>query len=169
MFATRQTAGADDGHHIRTGWIPQESDLSASLVIRRQDDPDRVDGLAAGSAPSGSTFSLEARRVYLGAWQAFLAWYHGQGERLELPVPPERAVAYIESLPLSLGTNGVKQRMAAIADRHEGPSMAYPTAHAAVRAALRRRQTVGEAVLARLESCGQDLAGLRNRTFLLLI
>ena len=86
-----------------------------------------------------------------------------------LPVPPERVVAYIESLPPSLGPNGIKLRMAAIAEHHEERRLASPTVHAAVRAALRRRQTAGEAVLARLASCGEDLAGLRNRALLLLI
>ena len=116
----------------------------------------------------GSSLSPETRRVYAGAWQAFLAWQRDQGERLELPVPPEPIVAYIESLPPSLGRNGVKLRMAAIADHHGERQVASPTAHAAVRAALRRRQMVGEAVLARLASCGEDLAGLRNRALLLL-
>ena len=84
-------------------------------------------------------------------------------------MPPELVVVYIESLPSSLGPNGVKLRMAAIAEHHEGRSMASPTVQAAVRAALRRRQTVDKVVLARLESCGEDLPGLRNRTLLLLI
>ena len=117
----------------------------------------------------GSRLSLETRRVYAGAWHAFLAWHGGHGERLNLPVPPEQVVDYIESLPPSLGPNGVKLRMAAIAAHHEGQGLASPTAHAAVRAALRRRQTAREAVLARLTSCGEDLAGLRNRALLLLV
>ena len=117
----------------------------------------------------GSRLSLETRRVYAGAWHAFLAWHRSQGERLDLPVPPERVVDYIESLPPSLGPNGMKLRMAAIAEHHAERHVASPTAHAAVRAALRRRQTVSEAVLARLDSCGEDLAGLRNRALLLLI
>ncbi len=78
-------------------------------------------------------------------------------------------MAYIDSLPPSLGPNSLKLRMAAIADHHGERQVASPTAHAAVRAALRRRQTVGESVLARLGSCGEDLAGLRNRALLLLI
>ena len=92
-----------------------------------------------------------------------------QGWPAALPVPPERLVAYIDSLPPSLAPNGVKLCMAAVAKHHTGHSMAPPTAHAAVRAALRRRQAVGEAVLVRLNSCGEDLAGLRNRALLLLI
>ncbi len=68
-----------------------------------------------------------------------------------------------------IGSNGIKLRMAAIAEHHEERRLASPTAHAAVRAALRRRQTGREAVLARLASCGEDLAGLRNRALLLLI
>ena len=88
---------------------------------------------------------------------------------MELPVSPERVVAYIESLPTSLGPSGVKLRMAAIAEHHEKRGVASPTAYAAVRAALRRRQMPGEAVLIQLDSCGQDLAGLRNRALLLMV
>ncbi len=141
--------------------------MSTSLVTRR-DDPDPVNGPAAGARLPGSRLSLETRRVYAGAWHAFLAWYRSQGERLDLPVPPERVVDYIESLSPSLGPNSLKLRMAAIAEHHVERHVASPTAHAAVRAALRRRQTVGEAVLARLDSCGEDLAGLRNRALLLV-
>ena len=151
----------------RVDWMPQEADLSTSLVIR-PDDPDPADGPAAGPSSRASTLSLETRRVYADAWQAFLVWSAGQGWPLVLPVPQECLVAYIESLPPSLGPNGLKLRMAAIAEHHEERHLASPTAHAAVRAALRRRQTAGEAVLARLASCGEDLAGLRNRTLLLL-
>ena len=59
--------------------------------------------------------------------------------------------------------------MAAIAEHHTERGSTSPTVHAAVRAALRRRRTEGQAVLARLESCGEDLAGLRNRALLLLV
>ena len=86
-----------------------------------------------------------------------------------MPEPPEWIVAYVESLPPSLGPSGVKLRMAAIAEHHERRGVASPTAHAAVRAALRRRQTLGEAVLVRLDSCSEDLAGLRNRALLLMV
>ena len=147
--------------------MPQEFDLSVSLVIRR-DNPDPANGPAAGSSPTESTLSLETRRVYAGAWQAFLAWCVSQDQPAALPVLPERIIAYIESLPPSLGPNGVKLRMAAIAHHHGERQLASPTTHAAVRAALRRRQMMGEAVLARLSSCGEDLAGLRNRALLLL-
>lgn len=87
---------------------------------------------------------------------------------MSLPVPPERVVAFIDSLPPSLGPNGLKLRMAAIAEHHERCGVTSSTAHAAVRAALRRRQAAGEVVLARLSSCGEDLAGLRNRALLLV-
>ena len=152
----------------RVDWMPQEADLSASLMIR-PDDPDSANGPAAAPSSGASTLSLETRRVYAGAWQGFVTWCTSQGWLVALPVPPERVVAFIDSLPRSLGPNGIKLRMAAIAEHHEERRLASPTAHAAVRAALRRRQTAGEAVLARLASCGEDLAGLRNRALLLLI
>ena len=151
------------------GRIPQEPELSTSLTTRRRDEPALPDGRAAGPSLAASRLSLETRRVYAGAWKAFVAWCTSQGWITTLPVPPERVVAFVESLPPSLGPNGVKLRMAAIADHHGERRLASPTAHAAVRAALRRRQVAGEAVLARLASCGADLAGLRNRTLLLLV
>ena len=119
--------------------------------------------------PGADRLSPETRRVYDGAWQSFAAWCTSQDRPLILPVPPERVVAYIESLPLSPGPNGLKLRMAAIAEHHRERGSTSPTAHAAVRAALRRRQMKDEAVLARLDSCGEDLAGLRNRALLLLV
>ena len=147
--------------------MPQEPDLPTSLVTH-QDDPDPANGPAAGPGSAGGGLSQETSRVYAGAWQAFDAWRRGQDEGLDLPVQPKLVVAYIESLPPSLGSNGLKLRMAAIA-HHEGQSQASPTAHASVRAALRRRQTAWAVVLARLDSCGEDLAGLRNRALLLLV
>ena len=111
----------------------------------------------------------ETRRVYGGAWEIFVAWCTSQDRLLILPVPPEWVVAYVESLPPSLGPNGVKLRMAAIAKHHAERRLPSPTAHPMVRAALRRRHGAGEAVPARLDSCGEDLAGLRNRALLLLV
>ena len=122
-------------HRVRVGWMPQEPDLSTSLVTFR-DDPDPANGPAAEPGSAGSGLSLQTSRVYAGAWQAFLAWHEGQDELPGLPAPPKRVVTYIESLPLSLGPNGVKLRMAAIAHHHEEQGMASPTAHAAVRTAL---------------------------------
>ena len=134
-----------------------------------EDDPDTSDARGAGTAVTVVTLSLETRRVYAGAWQAFVTWCTSQGGRAVLPVPPERVAAYVESLPRSLGPSGVKLRMAAIADHHTARRLVSPTAHAAVRVALRQRQSAGEAVLARLNSCNEDLAGLRNQALLLLI
>ena len=147
----------------------QESDLSSSLMTRGGDEPEPADRRAAGPGSCAGRLSLETRRVYDGAWQAFIAWYASQDGPAVLPVPPERVVAFIESLPPSLGPNGVKLRLAAIAQHHRDRGSPSPTAHAAVRAVLRRRQMNGEAVLARLDSCGEDLAGLRNRALLLLV
>ena len=111
----------------------------------------------------------ETRRVYAGAWQAFLAWCTAQDGSPALPVPPKLLVAYVESLPLSLGASGLKLRMAAIAKHHAERRLPSPTAYPMVRAALRRRQGAGQAVSGRLDSCGDDLAGLRNRALLLLV
>ncbi len=143
--------------------------LSSLLVSRGGGDLEPADRRAAGPGPGADRLSLETRRVYDGAWQAFVALCASQDWPATLPVPPERVVAYIESLPPPLGPNGLKLRMAAIAQHHRERGSTSPTVHAAVRAALRRRQMNGEAVLARLDSCGEDLAGLRNRALLLLV
>ena len=119
--------------------------------------------------PGADRLSPETRRVYDGAWQAFVSWCASQDWPAALPVPPERVIAYVESLPPSLGPNGLKLRMAAIAEHPRERGSTSPTAHAAVRAALRRRQINEDVVLARLDSCGEDLAGLRNRALLLLV
>ena len=118
---------------------------------------------------TASRLSPETCRVYGGAWEIFVAWCTSQDRLLILPVPPEWVVAYVESLLPSLGPNGVKLRMAAIAKHQAEQRLPSPTAHPMVRAALRRRQGAGQAVPARLDSCGEDLAGLRNRALLLLV
>ena len=138
-------------------------------MTRSKQESGPADGHAAGSGLAEGRLSLGTRRVYAGAWQGFLAWCTSHGGPAILPVTPERVVAFIESLPPSLGSNGVKLRMAAIADHHAQRHVASPTAHAAVRAALGRCRVVGDAVLLRFASCGEDLAGLRNRALLLLI
>ena len=116
----------------------QERDLSSLLVTRGGGDLERADRGAAGPGPGADKLSLETRRVYDGAWQAFVAWCASQDGPAVLPVPPERVVAYIDSLPPSLGPNGLKLRLAAIARHHRDRGSPSPTAHAAMRAALSR-------------------------------
>ena len=83
---------------------------------------------------------------------------------LILPVPPERVVAYIESLPPSLGPNGLKLRMAAIAEHHRERGSPSPTAHVAraggpAPAADERGGGAGAAGTA----AARTFAGLRNQ------
>ena len=101
-------------------------------MTRCKDEPEPADRDAAGSGPGADRLSLETRRVYDGAWQAFVASCASQDWPAALPVPPERVIAYIESLSPSLGPNGLKLRMAAIAEHHRERGSTSPTAHAAV-------------------------------------
>ncbi len=146
-----------------------EPELLISLETHNGATLDPESARDAGLAALAPGLGPDTRRVYAGAWRIFLAWCTSQDRPLILPVPLERIVAYVESLPPSLGPNGVKLRMAAIAKHHVERRHPSPTAHPAVRAALRRRQGAGQAVLVRLDTCGDDLAGLRNRALLLLV
>ncbi len=132
---------------------------------------ERIDARIVPVEPetTASRLSPQTRRVYAGAWRAFVAWCEARGLPATKPVLPERLVAYVESLPQALGPNGVKLRLAAIASRDGVSGGASTSLHPAVRAALRRRRATDEAVCARLDSCGEDLAGLRNRALLLLV
>ena len=147
--------------------------MSTALSIHRPDAP--PDAAAAAhddaSAARSRGLSPETRRLYAGAWQVFVAWGLAAGEPIVLPVPPERIVAYIESLPTRIGRNGLKLRLAAIADAHRQQGATWQDGHAALRAALRRRQLPAPdlALADQLASCGEDLAGLRDRLLLLLM
>ena len=86
----------------------------------------------------------------------------------------------MESLAGQLGPSGLRRRLAAIADRHRRGGHPWDPAQLAIRATLRQLAS-GPLVPARpaavldetalralLASCGEDLAGRRDRALLLL-
>ncbi|NPD69851.1 hypothetical protein HN018_22160 (plasmid) [Lichenicola cladoniae] len=129
--------------------------------------------VAAVPASARSVLSPETQRVYAGAWRDFCIWRTGMGLGSSLPVPAEHVVAHIERLMPAASSSTVKLRLASIALHSNQPGSVSCTAHAAVRAALRRCQRAAEgsieqAVVTQLACCGEDLAGLRDRAVLLM-
>ncbi|NPD70004.1 hypothetical protein HN018_26045 (plasmid) [Lichenicola cladoniae] len=129
--------------------------------------------VAAVPASASSVLSPETQRVYTGAWRDFCTWRTGMGMGSSLPVPAEHIVGYIESLMPAASPSTIKLRLASIAWHSNQPGSASCTAHAAVRAALRRCQRAAsgsaeQAVVIQLACCGEDLAGLRDRAVLLM-
>ena len=98
-----------------------------------------------------------------------------------LPATPDAVAGYLASLAGRLGPSGLRRRLAAIADRHRRGGHPWDPAQPVIRATLRDLVTaravpvrpaavLGEAALrALLASCGEDLAGRRDRALFLLV
>ncbi len=108
------------------------------------------------------------RRAYDRSWALFRAWCAGAGLPAAPPVSIAQVVTYLEALPPGLGRSGLALRVAGIAHGHRLAGMAWTERHPAIGAALRRRQLDPAALRRRLDGCGTDLAGLRDRMLLLL-
>ena len=98
-----------------------------------------------------------------------------------LPATPEAVAGHLASLAGRLGPSGLRRRLAAIADRHRRGGHPWDPAQPLIRVILRRlaagpvaparpAAALGEAALrALLASCGEDLAGRRDRALVLLV
>ena len=97
-----------------------------------------------------------------------------------LPATPDAIAGHLASLAGRLGPSGLRRRLAAIADRHRRGGHPWDPAQPAIRATL-HQLTVGPVAPARpaavldeaalralLVSCGEDLAGRRDRALFLL-
>ena len=130
-------------------------------------------------AATGRPQSPHTRRAYATDWQAFSGWCAAAGQPA-LPATPATVAGHLASLAGRLGPSGLRRRLAAIADRHRRAGQAWDPAQPLIRATLRdlvaRQATpvrpaaaLGEAALRPLlASCGDDLAGRRDRVLLLL-
>ncbi|MFC7694314.1 integrase [Paeniroseomonas aquatica] len=110
----------------------------------------------------------------------FSGWCAAAGQPA-LPATPEAVAGHLASLAGRLGPSGLRRRLAAITDRHRRAGQAWDPAQPLIRATLRdlvaRQATpvrpaaaLGEAALRPLlASCGDDLAGRRDRALFLLV
>ena len=130
-------------------------------------------------ATTGRPQSAHTRRAYAADWQAFATWCVAAGQPA-LPATPDAVAGHLVSLAGRLGPSGLRRRLAAIADRHRRGGHPWDPAQPLIRATLRDlvaaravpvrpAAVLGEAALrALLASCGEDLAGRRDRALLLL-
>lgn len=148
---------------------------------------------AAPLAPRAS-HSAVTRRLYAADWGAFVAWCR-RNHQAALPATPSSVAAYLNSLSSSLAPGALARCAAAIADRHRRAARVSPCTDMVVRDVLRaardarksnsttaslpkgarsrprpvRRRPHSSALLERMAArCPGDLAGLRDRTLLLL-
>ena len=154
-------------------------------------EPDR-----APSAPR-RVRALETQRLYAADWASFVTWCQAQRQG-SLPATPDVVAHYLADLSGTLSSGALSRRACAIADRHRRAGHASPCADEAVRDVLRaargaaaprlgaRRSSSVNALTAFLRRdaqrtpaaaarlvrmavrCPGDLAGLRDRTLLLL-
>jgi integrase len=131
-------------------------------------------------AATGRLQSPHTRRAYATDWQAFSGWCAAAGQPA-LPATPATIAGHLASLAGRLGPSGLRRRLAAIADRHRRAGQAWDPAQPLLRATLRDliaaravpvrpAAALGEAALRPLlASCGDDLAGRRDRALFLLV
>ena len=130
-------------------------------------------------AATGRPQSPHTRRAYATDWQAFAGWCAAAGQPA-LPATPDAVAGHLASLAGRLGPSGLRRRLAAIADRHRRAGQPWDPAQPLIRATLRDlvaaravparpAAALGEAELRPLlASCGDDLAGRRDRALFLL-
>ena len=119
----------------------------------------------------------ETLRLYKADWTAFVTWCEDQG-LAALPADPGTVAGFLRASAEKLSPGALSRRVAAIGDQHRRRGLASPAVDAEVRAILRaarhaatrrRRAPPSPAQLARMAAaCEGDLAGLRDRTLLLL-
>jgi site-specific recombinase XerC len=121
--------------------------------------------------------SPETLRLYAADWAAFDDWCCKQGS-VSLPADATSVAAFLSAGAATLSAGALMRRAAAIAAKHRQSGLASPAADPAVTAVLRlARQVVAArraprlmpAALIRMAvRCPRDLAGMRDRTLLLL-
>ena len=167
--------------------------LSRHAVARRlalsAQLPDTLRAVLAGplaaAVETAATFAGESlapatQRAYARDWLGFAAWCRTQGaDPATLPIDPVLVAAWLASLVPGLGKSGLQARLAAIAHHHRN-GHAWVAGHPAIRATMRGilRQhgkpvrpaaaLTSAEVKTLIATCGDDLAGLRDRALLLV-
>jgi integrase len=134
---------------------------------------------AAVAGAAGRVLSENTCRAYAADWQAFFAWCAAGGVPA-LPATPLVVAGHLASLAGRLGRSGLRRRLAAIAEQHRRTGHPWEPGHPAIRATL-HDILAAHAVPSRpaaaltstevrqlLDSCGTDLAGIRDRALLLV-
>ena len=137
--------------------------------------------IATAAEYAGSALSEATKRAYARDWFHFAAWCREQAvDPGVLPVHPVLVAAYLASLAGTLGRSALNGRLAAIAHEHRRRGLAWNAGHPAIRETL---QGVGRKhgkpvrpaaaltsveIKQLLETCPDNLAGLRDRALFLV-
>jgi integrase len=169
------------------------SQASALAIVGRMApaSPASAEMLALLSGPLGQAIETAAtfadnhlaastQRAYARDWRAFVAWCRTQAVNAAiLPVHPVLVAAYLASLVPALGKSGLRARLAAIAHHHHQNGHLWSTRHPAISATLQgilkqhgkpirpSAALTSTEIRQLLGSCGEDLAGLRDRALFL--
>ena len=124
--------------------------------------------------------AASTRRAYERDWRGFAAWCRTQNaDPAALPVHPVLVAAYLASLVPAIGKSGLQARLAAIAHHHHEKGHLWSARHPAITATLQGilRQhgkpvrpaaaLTSTEIRQLLGTCGDDLAGLRDRALFL--
>jgi integrase len=137
--------------------------------------------IATAAAYAGSALSEATKRAYARDWCHFAGWCREQSvDPTALPIHPVLVAAYLASLAGTLGRSALNGRLAAIAHEHRRRGLAWNAGHPAIRETLqgvgrRHGKPVRPAaaltsveIKRLLETCRDDLAGLRDRALFLV-
>lgn len=152
--------------------------------LTHQDDRSALGGgpvLLSGEALkyARSAKAKSTLRAYRSDWNDFASWC-AERSCTPLPADPATVAEYLTLCARRLRPSTLQRRLAAIALAHDSAGAISPTHHAAVKEVMAGiRRTHGNAstpkralrleeVFALTDSCGPDLAGLRDRALILI-
>jgi integrase len=135
--------------------------------------------LAAARAYAADAHAAATRRAYRADWADFCSFCRAVGFT-PLPATPATVAAYLASLATSHAASTIARRLAAIGQAHRLTSHDWQPSHPVIRttrqgiarrhgSATRRAAALTTREIRQLiATCGDDLAGLRDRALLLI-
>jgi integrase len=175
--------------------VPSPGDTGKTLAVARRlarsaQLPDSLCVALAGPLAAavetaanfaGDSLAPATQRAYARDWQDFAQWCRTHGaDPTALPIHAVLVAAYLASLVPRVGKSGLQARLAAIAYHHHRNGHAWVAGHPAIRATMRGilrqhgKPVRPAAALTAVEvktliaTCGDDLAGTRDRAPLLV-
>jgi integrase len=137
--------------------------------------------VATAAAYAGDSLSPATLNAYRRYWLDFAEWCREQDvDPTCLPIHPVIVAGYLASLAATLGRSALRGRIAAIAHHHRCHGLVWSAGHPAIRETLRGigrwhgKPVRPAAALTSVEvrqllgSCGDDLAGMRDRALFLV-
>jgi integrase len=139
------------------------------------------DAISTAADFADHSLAVSTERTYTREWRNFVDWCHTQKiDTAVLPLHPVLVAAYLAGLVPKVGKSGLKVRLAAIAHHHHRQGHVWTANHPAITATLRgivikhgkpirpAAALTSTEIRQLLSSCGNNLAGLRDRALLLV-